>query len=166
MKNKFSTSITKALLVMSLASTSVFAIGSDFEHQQEHEKKRNKHAVMQSENGRHFMQHKFKKMANYLELTKEQRQQAKAIRLQGKESHLMVKESLQGFHQQSKALIMADSFDEQAFRDLQNQYQHNFTEMALIKAKNKHSFMQLLTAQQKEKMKSFKLDAQRMRKRS
>jgi protein CpxP len=105
MKNKLSVLLAGAVLTMSLASTSAFALNDD------------------------------------------EGQQAK-------ESRLVLKDSLQNFHQQSEILMMEDDFNEQAFIDLQSQYQDSFAQMALIKAQTKHRFIALLTEEQKAKMKS------------
>ena len=52
--------------------------------------------------------------------------------------------------------LMEDSFNEQAFIDLQSEYQETFAQMALIRAKSKNNFMKILTEEQREKMKSHK----------
>jgi len=152
MKNKLSLCLTSAILVISLTSASAFAINNGMGHDQNHKKE----AAQKTHKIERFMQHKFKKMARYLELTDEQRKEARAINVQAKESRVALKESLKGFHQLSKALIAEDSFNEQAFLDLHSQYQDSFAQMALIKVKAKHSFIKLLTEEQKEKMQSHK----------
>ncbi len=150
MKNKFSILLASTVLVSSLMSVSVFALGSGLKHEHKVEKSE----FMLSEKAERFMKHKFKKMAKHLELTGEQRQQAKAIYQKAKESRLALKDSMKDFHQQSKSLMMADNLDEQAFLDLHRQYQDSFGQMALIKIKTKHSFVQILNDEQKQKMKS------------
>jgi Spy/CpxP family protein refolding chaperone len=152
MKNKLSVLLASAVLVVSLTSASAVAMNNGVNHDQKHRKD----AAGKIEKFERFQQHKFKKMARFLNLTDEQRQQAKAIHRQAKESRLVLKESLQGFHQQSKILMMEEHFNEQAFLNLKSQYQESFAQMALIKVKTKHSFMQLLTAEQKEKMQTHK----------
>jgi len=152
MRNKLSLCLTSAVLVMSLSSASAFAINNGVGHDQNQKKG----AAQQTHKTERFMKRKFKKMARYLELTDEQRKEAKAIHVQAKESRIALKESLQGFHQQRKVLIAEDSFNEQAFLDLHSQYQDSFAQMALIKVKTKHSFIKLLTEEQKEKMQSHK----------
>jgi protein CpxP len=150
MKNKLSVLLAGAVLTMSLASTSAFALNNDEGHDHKHKK----HATKSMQKSEGSMQHRLKKMMRYLDLTSEQRQQVKTIHQQAKESRLVLKDSLQNFHQQSEILMMEDDFNEQAFIDLQSQYQDSFTQMALIKAQTKHRFIALLTEEQKEKMKS------------
>ena len=150
MKNKLSVLLISSVLAMSLtsASASAFINGLALEHNQDGSK--------HSQKSERFMQKKFKKMARYLDLTDEQREQAKVIHKDAKTNSLVLKESLKSFHQQSKVLTMEDSFNEQAFIDLQSEYQETFAQMALIKAKSKNSFMKILTEEQREKVKSHK----------
>lgn len=150
MKNKLSVLLISSVLAMSLTSASASAFNKVHEH------KRNKEGSQHTLKSERFMQHKFKKMARHLDLSDEQREQVKVIYQAAKESRLTLTASMQTFHQQSKTLTMEDSFNEQAFIDLQSEYQDTFTQMALIKAKTKHSFMMILTEEQLEKMKSHK----------
>jgi len=152
MKNKLSVLLSSAIIAMSLASTSAFAINNEAGH----DHKMKKSASHKMHKAERFNQHKLKKMARYLDLTSEQRQQAKTIHQQSKESRLVLKGDLKEFHKQSKELVMEENFNEQAFLNLQSQYQETFAQMALIKAKTKHSFIRLLTEEQKEKMKTHK----------
>jgi Spy/CpxP family protein refolding chaperone len=149
MKNKLSVTLISSVLAISLtsASASAFTHGLGHDH---------KDASKFTHKSERFMQHKFKKMAKYLDLNDAQREQAKIIHHETKESRLVLKESLKSFHQQSKVLTMEDSFNEQAFIDLQIEYQATFAQMALIKAKQKHKFMKVLTDEQREKMKFHK----------
>jgi Spy/CpxP family protein refolding chaperone len=150
MKNKVSVLLASAVLTMSLASTSAFALNND----EGHDRKYNNHAIKSTQKYEGYMQHKLKKMVRYLDLTSEQREQVKVIHQQARESRSVLKDSLQNFHQQSEVLMMEADFNEQAFIDLQSQYQDSFIQMALIKAQTKHRFIALLTEEQKEKMKS------------
>ena len=137
---------------MSLTSAAASAFTNGLALDNKHSKEGTKH----SQKSERFMQKKFKKMARYLDLTDEQREQAKVIHKEAKTNRLVLKESLKSFHQQSKVLTMEDSFNEQAFIDLQSEYQETFAQMALIKAKSKNSFMKILTEEQREKVKSHK----------
>jgi len=153
MKNKLSGLLVSTLLVMSLSSTTVFAKDGHVGHN-----------MLKGKHDQHGMQHKFKKMAKFLALTQEQRKQAKAIHQEAKENRAALKPSLESFHQQSRTLVMAEQFDEQAFINLQSQFQDSFAQMALIKVKTKHSFMKILTQEQKDKMMTMK--KKRMRRKS
>ncbi|WP_170246372.1 Spy/CpxP family protein refolding chaperone [Colwellia hornerae] len=152
MKSKLSVLLAGAVLSLSLASTAALAsnngVGVD------HDRQDAKNAGHHQQKSKPGMKAKVKKMAKHLALTDEQREQVKVINQQAKESRVVLQESMQGFHQQRKALMMAEHFNEQAFIDLQGQYQESFAQIALIKAKKKHSFIMILTEAQKEKMQS------------
>jgi len=150
MKNKFSMLLASTVLMSSLAGASALALGNGFERSHTGEQS----TFKASDKSERFMKHKFKKMAKYLELTTEQRQQAKTIHQEAKAGRLALKDSLKDFRQQTKLLVMASSFDEQAFLNLQSQYQDSFAQLALIKVKTKYRFMQILTEEQKGKMNS------------
>lgn len=160
MKNKLSVLLASTLLITSLSSISAF--GSDFEH----EKNFTKGSMIHEGKGKHFLKHRFKRIARFLNLTEEQHQKAKEIMQQTKVSRLALKENMQSFHQESKILIMAETFDEQAFLNLQRMHQDSFVQMGLIKMKSKHGFMQILTNEQKEKMKTFKSKQRHNKRRS
>jgi protein CpxP len=63
---------------------------------------------------------------------------------------------MKAFRQQVKSLISAESFDEQAFVQLQASNQDVFSAMALIKAKSKFAMKNILTEDQLEKLSSMK----------
>ena len=152
MRNKLSVLLISSVLAISLTST----FASAYTNPLGHDHKQSKDASKHTQKSERFMQRKFKKMARYLNLNDEQRQQAKVIHQEAKNNRLALKESLKSFHQQSKVLTMEDSFNEQAFIDLQREYQDTFAELALIKAKTKNSFIKILTEEQLDKMKSHK----------
>lgn len=156
MKNKLSVLLVSTLFVMSVGSNTAFAIDEHVGHNKHKGENGQRAMKHKGEHGQRAMKHKFKKMANFLALTKEQRVQAKEIHQQAKESRLALKPNLESFHQQSKTLAMAEQFDEQAFTNLQSQFQDSFAQMALIKVKTKHGFMQILTQEQKDKMMTMK----------
>jgi Spy/CpxP family protein refolding chaperone len=145
MKNKLSVLLISTLFVMSVSSNASFAKDGHGGHN-----------MNKGENSERVMKHKFKRLAKFLSLTKEQRLQVKAIHQTAKESRLALKPNLESFHQQSQTLIMAEQFDEEAFINLQSQFQDSFSQMALIKVKSKHGFMQILTQEQKNKMETMK----------
>lgn len=64
--------------------------------------------------------------------------------------------AMKAFRQQVKSLISAESFDEQAFVQLQASNQDVFSAMALIKAKSKFAMKNILTEDQLEKLSSMK----------
>ena len=150
MRNKLSVLLVSTLFVMSVSSNTVFAKADHVGHN-----------IHKGESSPRVMEHKFKRIAKFLALTKEQRTQVKAIHQEAKESKVALKPSLESFHQQSLTLVMAETFDEQAFINLQSQFQDSFAQMALIKIKTKHSFMQILTQEQKDKMMTMKKSRKR-----
>lgn len=152
MKSKLSVLLASAVLTLSLASATALAINNDDDvYSDRQDAKSVGHHQHKSKRG---MKGDFKRMAKYLALTDEQREQAKVINKTAKTSRLLLKESMTGFHQQRKALLMQEHFNEQTFMDLQSQYQDILAQKALIKAKKEHSFMMILTKAQKEKMQS------------
>jgi len=114
--------------------------------------------IKQQENSKrkHGMKRHFKKMARHLELTLEQKTSIKAIFKELKSERVAIQESMVGFRQQVKSLMDSAAFDDQAFSELHSQYQTQFAGAALFKAKSKHAMMQILTAEQREKLVTFK----------
>ena len=111
------------------------------------------------ESGGHFkklMSRKFKRMAKYLELTDEQKEQMKNIRQQAMAEGESYKVALKAYREQVKELTLADNFNESAFTTLQAQYQSNFQELGLLRAKTKHAMMQVLKEEQQSKWREFK----------
>jgi len=102
------------------------------------------------------MKRKLKKMAKFLQLTAEQKEQVKTIFKQSKEDKLAQKEVLKDYREQVKNLIDSSVFDEKAFTELHSQYQSQFAQAALLKVKTKHAVYQLLTLEQREKLMSMK----------
>lgn len=97
--------------------------------------------------GKHMM----KRMVKALSLTDEQQVQIKALKTQAKEQHDVFRESMTKFKDAEKALIQADSFDEQAYAALHTAYQDTFSQMAISRAKTKHAMFNVLTTEQQEK---------------
>jgi protein CpxP len=154
MKNKLTLLITSVVLATFLITPSIYAEGSA-EYEREHISKNNEHHKNEMKGNKH-LRHKLKKMARFLELTDEQKQQIKSIMQQEKVSMDANKSSITSFKEQMKVIIQAEVFDESAFINLQQGYQQEFTNIALIKAKSKHSIFQILTDEQRDKMKQFK----------
>lgn len=98
----------------------------------------------------------FKRMAKYLELTDEQKEQFKTLKVQSETDRSLIKEKLKSYKEQVKVLISATDFDEQGFAQLHSTYQDTFAEAAMLRAKHKHQMMQILTPEQQEKAKEMK----------
>lgn len=106
---------------------------------------------------RHFEKHRkqggehmLKRMSKVLSLTEEQQTKIKEIQSQAKEQNQSLRETRGDFKKESKALIHAKTFDEQAFVALQATYQADFAQVELAKAKVKNAIFNVLTAEQQE----------------
>lgn len=108
----------------------------------------------------HLEGHKHKKhhhrmMAKFLGLSDDQKTQMKSIRQSAKDEAGELRELLTTYKDQVKLLIAAESFDEAAFANLHAEYQANFAQLALLRAKTKHAMKSVLTAEQQEKWEEF-----------
>jgi len=141
------TLLTTALIASPLLSQTVQAkeVGTQAAQQKKHMGKQGK-----------MMKQRFKKMAKFLQLSQEQRVQVKAIFKSAKVKKKTNRATMQAFRTQVKSLMMAPVFDDLAFLELHNQHKEQLAQLALDKVKMKHSIMQLLTAEQKEKLQKFK----------
>lgn len=142
-KPKNRTFLISALFVVIASTTSVYAfqgeVGSGFD------------APFEKQfTGKH-KRHHHKMMVRYLELTDEQQAEMKSIRQQAKTEGSAIKESLSTYKEKVSVIIQADEFDQAAFENLHAEYQQNFSQMALLKAKTKHAMRQVLTEEQQEK---------------
>lgn len=108
------------------------------------------------EHGRSFHKHLMKKMARKLDLSDEQQAEIKKIYRAAKEKKIENKSWLKNYRQQVKQLMLAETFDEQAFLNLRQEYNDNFTNMELSKVKTKHAIAQVLTPEQRKKWQSFR----------
>ncbi|NQY86691.1 MAG: Spy/CpxP family protein refolding chaperone [Colwellia sp.] len=95
--------------------------------------------------------HKMKRMAKALSLSEQQQVQIKAIRKQAKEQHKSLRASMEEFKIAEKKLLQRASFNEQEYSTLHDTYQAVFSQVALIRAKNKHAIFNVLTAEQQLK---------------
>ncbi|MEW6990653.1 Spy/CpxP family protein refolding chaperone [Colwelliaceae bacterium 6441] len=109
------------------------------------------HSQQEGKERQHHMKRTFKKMAKYLALSPDQRLKFKALFQQEKQALKIHKSNLRHYKEQVEVLIDAAIFDEQASRELHEEYQESFTEIALFKIKNKHAMHQILTKEQREK---------------
>lgn len=110
---------------------------------------------------KHPMIRKLRKMVKHLQLSEEQRIEVKAIFVQAKDNAKEHRTSMKDFKEQVKSLMAAPVFDEKAFTDIHSQYQTNFAEMALLKAKHKHAIFQILTLEQREKFMELNMNKRR-----
>jgi protein CpxP len=111
------------------------------------------HKGKQEQGGeKHHMMRKFKKMAKYLQLSEDQRTQAKTIFSKAEIDKKNHREVIKDFKEQVKHLMNTPAFDEKAFTELHQQYQPHFSAAALSKAKKRHALFQILTEEQKEKL--------------
>ncbi|ALO35205.1 hypothetical protein CMT41_11085 [Colwellia sp. MT41] len=99
---------------------------------------------------------KFAKLTLKLGLSASQQADIKALKKEEKLQMLALKPAMNAFREQVKTLMSAESFDEQAFSQLQASNQDVFAAMALVKAKSKFAMKSVLTEEQVEKFYSMK----------
>ncbi|KGJ86473.1 Spy/CpxP family protein refolding chaperone [Colwellia psychrerythraea] len=99
---------------------------------------------------------KLAKLSRKLGLSESQQADIKALKTEEKTQMQALKPAMKAFREQVKTLMSAESFDEQAFVQLQANNQDVFAAMALVKAKSKFAMKSVLTAEQLEKFHSMK----------
>ena len=92
-----------------------------------------------------------KRMAKALSLSEQQKVEIKAIKMQAKEQHQSLWESMKAFKVAEKKLLKEETFDEQAFSALYDTYQPILKQSALTRVKAKHAVFNVLTTAQQEK---------------
>lgn len=95
---------------------------------------------------------KLAKMARFLELNQDQKEQIKAIFKDAKQERMTMKSSNLTYREQTKNLMENATFDEEAFTSMFKENQEKIMAKALMKAKFKHAIYQVLTDEQREKM--------------
>lgn len=130
------TSLCSALILTPVS----FAFNNSLNHQGNHEK-----------NYQQISEKRFAKLTSKLGLSQNQHAEIKALKGEEKAQMLAIKPAMKAFRQQVKTLMSADSFDEQAFIQLQASNQDVFSAMALIKAKSKFAMKSVLTEEQLDK---------------
>lgn len=131
-----STSLCSALILTPVS----FAGNDSPNHQGNHE-----------QNHQQMSEKKLAKLTRKLGLSQSQQADIKALKSEEKAQMLAIKPAMKAFRQQVKTLMSADSFDEQAFIQLQASNQDVFSAMALIKAKSKFAMKSVLTEEQLDK---------------
>jgi len=113
------------------------------------------HDGMMAENGEKMRHHgmigKMRRMARHLELDETQISEIKAIFLAARDENSELRENMKAFKEEMKTLLAAETFDEEAFAELQAKYQESFEQKGLLRAKTKHAVIQVFTEEQKEK---------------
>lgn len=103
----------------------------------------------QGDNGYHQMsEKKFAKLSRKLGLSESQQADIKTLRSEEKAQMAVLKPAMKAFREQVKTLMSAESFDEEAFVQLQASNQDVFAAMALTKAKSKFAMKSVLTEEQ------------------
>lgn len=123
---------------------------TDCQHMQQHNAKQAKKM------GKFSPRKELKMMARHLDLTNEQKSEIKTIFKTAKTNANVNKQAMKNFKKEVKALVHADTFDEQAFINLHTANQVQIQNMALAKAKVKHQVFNVLTPEQQEKWQNFK----------
>jgi periplasmic protein CpxP/Spy len=109
------------------------------------------------DNGYHQMsEKKFSKLSRKLGLSESQQTDIKALRSEEKAQMEVLKPAMKAFREQVKTLMSAESFDEEAFVQLQASNQDVFAAMALVKIKSKFAMKSVLTEEQLVKFRSMK----------
>jgi protein CpxP len=135
------TSLCSALVLTPVS----FAGNDSLNHQGNHE-----------QNHQQISEKKFAKLTHKLGLSQSQQADIKVLKSEEIVQIQKIKPAMKAFRQQVKSLISAESFDEQAFVQLQASNQDVFSAMALIKAKSKFAMKNILTKDQLEKLSSMK----------
>ena len=99
---------------------------------------------------------KLAKLTRKLGLSESQQADIKALNSEEKAQMQVLKPAMAAFREQIKALMSAESFDEEAFVQLQASNQDVFSAMALTKAKSKFAMKSVLTEEQLAKFRSMK----------
>lgn len=94
----------------------------------------------------------FKRIARYLDLTDEQKAQAKQIHQQTKTAMEQNKPMMQAYHQELKTLKQGGNFNEQSFAQLRDKYKDVLDKVAFLRNNARVQFVQLLTDEQQQKL--------------
>jgi len=150
MKNTFrNVAIAMSVCSVLILSTAGFAASGNPEGHRTHHEGRDKNHQKMSEK-------RLAKMAKKLGLSESQQADIKALKIEEQAKMQALKPAMEAFREQVKTLMSAESFDEQAFIQLQTSNQDVFASLALIKAKSKFSMKSVLTEEQLEKFRSMK----------
>ncbi len=141
--------IAASLCSVLVLSTASFANGDSSGKYSTHQEGRDNSHQQMSEK-------KLAKLARKLGLSESQQAEFKALKSDEKTQMQALKPAMKSFREQVKTLMSADTFDEQAFIQLQASNQDVFASMALIKAKSKFAMKSVLTEEQLEKFRSMK----------
>ena len=139
--------ITSVVVASSLLLVQPTIAAVDNEHHAEHSDGEFKHKRMFK---------KMRKLARILDLDDTQKEKIKAIMEQASESRSESKETRSAYKEQVKTLMDAAIFDDAAFLSLHAQYQEDFANRALKRAKTRHAMLQVLTPEQREKLDTLK----------
>jgi len=141
--------IATSLCSVLLLSTASFANSDSSDRHSTHQEDRDISQHQMSEK-------KLAKLARKLGLSESQQAEFKALKNEEKMQMKALQPAMKAFREQVKTLMSADSFDEQAFIELQASNQDVFASMALIKVKSKFAMKSVLTEEQLEKFRSMK----------
>ncbi len=138
--------ITTSLCSAIVLSTLSYAGNEDENHE----------IAFNEQNHQQMTAKKLAKLSRKLGLTDSQQADIKALKHAEKEEMEKFKPAMKAFREQVKTLMSAESFDEQAFIELQASNQDTFAQIALIKAKSKFAMKDILTPEQREEFRSMK----------
>ena len=145
--------IATALMFTSLMAGSAFYATAGYMGKTNSQKNVSSEQRMKEHQGkRGFMKRHFKKMARMLDLTEEQRESIRDIFEQAKAEGEVHKESMKLYREQVKTLTQQTVFDQEAFTELHESFEPTRANIALAKAKTRHSIAAVLTEEQKDKL--------------
>ncbi|WP_281560906.1 Spy/CpxP family protein refolding chaperone [Thalassomonas sp. RHCl1] len=109
-------------------------------------------SVQDTEQMRHYGgKGKMRRMARHLGLDEAQISEIRAIHQAARDENTELRDTMKTFREEMKTLLAAETFDEEAFAELQEKYQESFQQKGLLRAKTKHAVIQVFTDEQKEK---------------
>jgi len=146
MKVTFKTLVIATSLCTTLMLTPVSFAGIDSSN----------HQGSADKNHQQMSEKKLAKLTRKLDLSASQQTEIKALKDEAKAQMEALKPAMRAFRDQVNTLMSAESFDEQAFTQLQTSNQDVFAAMALAKAKSKFAMQSVLTQEQLEKFRSMK----------
>lgn len=142
---------SKAIAFALMASSGLLTVGSVYAVANNTDEIHNKpHQMERSKYQRGSEQNRINKMVEKLALSEQQQEKIEVIMQNTRDESNVLQQEMKQYKEQVKGLIEAETFDQQAFLSLRNEYHTTFTSFALAKAMTKHAMLTVLTAEQKE----------------
>ncbi len=140
--------VAMGVLALTLSSVNANAIG----HKKDgHNSQAGIESVEKGDHKQAKAKKSLRRLAKKLDLSAEQRSQIKTIFAQRKAGHKERKESMAGFKAKVDTMLQNNEFDESNFAVIYSEYQAEFEQMAMEKAKARYEILQVLTPEQQQK---------------